>query len=173
MDSELSWWFDPQPTNQDSRPCEMKRFSPRLHYPTFTGVPNQGEAMSGERVMVVCEQPGFRDELAKLIEDHGLESYAAADGIDALRQIYHVRPQVIVSDAALSQLSGFEFLPFVRRRFPRVGVIAVADKRDCREDRPIADLLVPKEPWNPESFIVHLRRMLSQWPLRPEETDCA
>lgn len=130
--------------------------------------------MSGERVMVVCEQPTFREELAKLIEDHGLESFPAADGIDALRQIYHVRPRVIVSDAALSRLSGFEFLPFVRRRFPKIGVIAVADDAEDREDKPVADLLVPRNPWSPERFIAHVRRMLAQWPLRIEqESDCA
>ncbi len=131
--------------------------------------------MSGERVMVVCEQPAFREEVARLIEDHGLESYPAADGIDALRQIYHVRPRVIVSDAGLSPLSGFEFLPFVRRRFPTVGVIAVAGTEEThREERPVADLLVTKNPWNPERLIDHVRRMLAQWPLRSEqESDCA
>ena len=131
--------------------------------------------MFGERVMVVCEQPSFRDEIAKLIEEHGLESYAAADGIDALRQIYHVRPRVIVTDAALSQLCGFEFLAFVRRRFPKVGVIVVgAPEGTSHEDDPVADVLVPRNPWNPERFIAQVRQMLSQWPLREEkEFDCA
>ncbi len=131
--------------------------------------------MFGERVMVVSEQPSFREEVTKLIEDHGLQSFPAADGIDALRQIYHVRPRVIVTDAALSRLSGFEFLPFVRRRFPAVGVIAVAGCEGAQyEERPVADLLVEKDPWNPERFIDHVRRMLAQWPLRAEqESDCA
>lgn len=131
--------------------------------------------MSGERVMVVSEQPSFREEVARLIEDQGLKSYLAADGIDALRQIYHVQPQVIVSDAELSRLSGFEFLPFVRRRFPAVGVIAVGESKEThQEERPVADLLVPKDPWNPERLIDLVRRMLAQWPLRAEEeTDCA
>ena len=131
--------------------------------------------MFGERVMVVCEQTSFRDEITKLIEEHGLESYAAADGIDALRQIYHVRPRVIVTDAALSRLSGFEFLPFVRRRFPKVGVIAVSTTEATYHDEsPVADVLVPRNPWNPERFIAQVRQMLSQWPLREEkEFDCA
>ncbi len=131
--------------------------------------------MSGERVMVVSEQSSFREEVAKLIEDHGLQSYPAADGIDALRQIYHVRPQVIISDAGLSRLSGFEFLPFVRRRFPAVGVIAVGLSQGTHhEERPVADLQVAKDPWNPERFIEHVRWILAQWPLRTEqESDCA
>ena len=131
--------------------------------------------MFGERVMVVCEQTSFRDEITKLIEEHGLESYAAADGIDALRQIYHVRPRVIVTDAALSRLSGFEFLPFVRRRFPKVGVIAVGTTEATYHDEsPVADVLVPRNPWNPERFIAQVRQMLSQFPLREEkEFDCA
>jgi CheY-like chemotaxis protein len=126
--------------------------------------------------MVVCEQPALRDEIAQLIEDHGLESYPAADGIDALRQIYHVRPQVIVSDAALSQLSGFQFLPFVRRRFPTAGVIALGTSESgYHEAPPVADMLVPKNPWNPERFIGHVHQLLSRWPLRNEleEPDCA
>jgi DNA-binding NtrC family response regulator len=131
--------------------------------------------MFGERVMVVSEHPSFREEVARLIEDQGLQSFAAADAIDALRQIYHVRPRVIVSDAGLSRLSGFEFLPFVRRRFPAVGVIAVGASGTAEpEDAPVADLLVPKDPWNPERLIDHVRRMLAQWPLRAEqEPDCA
>ncbi len=125
--------------------------------------------MSGERVMVVSEQPSFREEVARLIEDHGLEPYAAADGIDALRQIYQVRPRLIVSDAGLSRLSGFEFLPFVRRRFPAVGVIAVGDTEPgYHEETPVADVLVPKDPWNPERFINHVRQILAEWPLRAE-----
>jgi CheY-like chemotaxis protein len=131
--------------------------------------------MSGERIMVVCEQSELRDSITQLIENHGLESYPAADGIDALRQIYHVRPQVIISDAALSQLSGFQFLPFVRRRFPTAGVIALAGAEKSHEVTPVADMLVAKDPWNPEHFIGHVRHLLSRWPLRSdvEEFDCA
>ncbi len=131
--------------------------------------------MSGERVMVVSEQPSFREEITRLIEDHGMESYPAADGIDALRQIYHVRPRVIVSDAALSRISGFEFLPFVRRRFPAAAVIAVGTADKIYDDeKPVADLLVPREPWNPDRFMRHVHQMLSKWPLREEkESDCA
>jgi CheY-like chemotaxis protein len=123
--------------------------------------------------MVVCEQPALRDSISQLIEDHGLESFPAADGIDALRQIYHVRPQVIVSDAELARLSGFNFLPFVRKRFPTAGVIALGG--NDHEGAPVADMTLPKEPWSPETLIRHLHHLLSQWPLRSEfqESDCA
>ena len=132
--------------------------------------------MSGERIMVVCEEPALRESITELIEQQGLESYPAGDGIDALRQIYHVRPQVIISDAALSRLSGFEFLPFVRRRFPKVGVIALGSpEANYHEASPLADMTVPKHPWNPERFIRHVKQLLAQWPLRSEleEPDCA
>ena len=85
-------------------------------------------------------------------------------------------PQVIVSDSALSQLSGFQFLPFVRRRFPTAGVIALGTSEGgYNEATPVADMLVPKHPWNPERFIGHVHQLLSQWPLRSgvEESDCA
>ncbi|HEX6880588.1 MAG TPA: response regulator [Terriglobales bacterium] len=132
--------------------------------------------MSAERVMVVCEESELRDSITQLIENHGMQSFAAADGIDALRQIYHVRPRLIVSEAELSRLSGFEFLPFVRRRFPTVGVIALAaSDANSQENAPVADLLVPKTPWNPERLMSHVHQLLAMCPLREEfkESDCA
>jgi CheY-like chemotaxis protein len=124
--------------------------------------------MSGMRVMVVTEHPVFREILTNLIEDRGFEVYPAADGIDALRQIYHVVPRVIVSDAALPNLSGFELLPFVRRRFPEIGVIALWEKR-CTDEHTaeeFADVIIPVDPFNPELLSDALAGLMAEYPFR-------
>jgi CheY-like chemotaxis protein len=127
--------------------------------------------MSGMRVMVVTEHPVFREILTSLIEECGYEVYAAADGIDALRQIYHVLPQVIVSDAALPNLSGFELLPFVRRRFPEIGVIALWEKRCTNEDvaSEFADVTVGVDPFNPQLLTEALAGLATEYPFRAAE----
>src|SRR3954471_19107423 len=124
--------------------------------------------MSGKRVMVVTEHPVFREILTSLIEERGFEAYPAADGIDALRQIYHVLPKVIVSDAALPNLSGFELLPFVRRRFPEIGVIALWEKRCTNENsaNEFADVVLQVDPFNPQQLTDELQGLVKEYPFR-------
>jgi CheY-like chemotaxis protein len=124
--------------------------------------------MSGMRVMVVTEHPVFREILTSLIEERGFEAYPAADGIDALRQIYHVLPKVIVSDAALPNLSGFELLPFVRRRFPEIGVIALWEKRCTNENsaNEFADVVLQVDPFNPQQLTDELQGLVKEYPFR-------
>ncbi len=129
--------------------------------------------MSRLRVMVVDEHEAFREKVSRLVAEQGWEAYPAADGIDALRQIYDVMPQLIVSDAALANLSGFEFLPFVKRRFPSIGVIAVGEP--VRSSKFAADMLLPKQPWNDEAFLESMEDLLSRCPLaaKTEDVNCA
>jgi CheY-like chemotaxis protein len=126
--------------------------------------------MSGFRVMVVTEQPTFRQMLVCLAQERGLEAFPAADGIDALRQIYHVQPHVIVSDAALPNLSGFELLPFVRRRFPQIGVLALRESQPAIEHALFikADVILPSDPFNPALFADLLEGLAAEFPFRSQ-----
>lgn len=131
--------------------------------------------MSGMHVMVVTEHPVFREILTNLVKERGLEAYPAADGIDALRQIYHVLPRVIISDAALPNLSGFELLPFVRRRFPEIGVIALWEKR-CTDERTameFADVILPVDPFNPQLLSDSLAGLVTDYPFRAAQNSGA
>lgn len=111
--------------------------------------------MANCRVMVVDENPAFRDVVVSTIAGRGFEVFPAADGIDALRQIYQVNPDVIVSDAELRDLSGFRFLPFVRRRFPKIGVIALkSETTSAFENKDVvADEVFSCTPFNVTQFI--------------------
>lgn len=135
--------------------------------------------MSKLRVMVVDEHEGFREKVTRLMEKQGFETYPAADGIDALRQIYSVMPQVIVSDAGLTNLSGFQFLPFVKRRFPTISVITLGTQpsESPRTSKFVPDKLLPKQPWDPNALLGSVEEVLSRSPLKLEEevrdADCA
>src|SRR5437764_247552 len=83
------------------------------------------ETMLSYRVMVVAEDFALRKLLVDAIKNWHFEVFPAADGLDALRQIYYVSPHLIVADAELGNYAGFELLPFLRRRFPEAGVIAL------------------------------------------------
>ncbi len=131
--------------------------------------------MSKFRVMVVDEHQGFRETIARLMSEHGYEAFPAADGIDALRQIYDVQPQLIVSDAGLANLSGFEFLPFVKRRFPAIGVIALKPKEkneQAERSGAVADKLLPKQPLNPKELLGSVAELLARTHCGREGAEC-
>jgi CheY-like chemotaxis protein len=130
--------------------------------------------MTKFRVMVVDEHQGFREAVSRLMSEQGYEAYPAADGIDALRQIYEVKPQLIVSDAGLANLSGFEFLPFVKRRFPSIGVIALEGQQNQQTKRSsaVADKLLPKQPLNPKALLGSAEELLARVRAGGDSVEC-
>ena len=76
------------------------------------------------RVLVVDDEESIRLVFAQLLQREGYEVTTAENGFDALLQLKQFLPEVIISDLNMPKMSGFEFLSVVRRRFPKISVIA-------------------------------------------------
>ena len=76
-------------------------------------------------VLVVDDEPSVRESLAGFLNDAGYDVSTAEHGFDALLQLKRITPDVIISDLDMPQMSGFEFLSVVRRRFPEIPVVAI------------------------------------------------
>ena len=121
--------------------------------------------------MVVAEDPALRNTLTSLLEKWDFQAFPAADSIDALRQIYHVLPQIVVTDLELSKSAGFELLPFLRRRFPEMGVVVLSRgkvRADDNSHQAIADDIAVIDPLDPELLRNSLRGMSAKVPFRRE-----
>jgi CheY-like chemotaxis protein len=108
------------------------------------------------RILVVDDEPGVRESMAMLLTAAGYEVRTAQHGLDALLQLRNLPPpDVIVSDLAMPQMSGFEFLSVVRRRFPEIPVLAVIGPYDSSDIIPggiIADAFYAKGRNCPQEF---------------------
>jgi CheY-like chemotaxis protein len=76
------------------------------------------------RILVVDDEEVVRELFVRLLQEEGYEVAAAENGFDGLLKIKHFLPEVIISDLNMPEMSGFEFLSVVRRRFPKISVIA-------------------------------------------------
>ena len=65
---------------------------------------------SGERVLIVEDEPSTRVGLTELVRTWGFTTDAAADGQEALQKITTFRPSIIVSDLVMPRMGGLELL---------------------------------------------------------------
>ena len=78
------------------------------------------------QILVVDDEEGIRDMSELLTVRAGYEVSTAQNGLDALLKMKRASPDIIISDLKMPQMSGFEFLSVVRRRFPEIPVIPIS-----------------------------------------------
>jgi DNA-binding response OmpR family regulator len=108
------------------------------------------------RILVVDDEPAIRESMAMFLTAAGYDVSTAEHGFDALLQLRSVTPDIIISDLNMPQMSGFEFLSVVRRRFPEVPVVAVSGAYESGDRIPggvIADAFYAKGQHHPEELL--------------------
>lgn len=111
---------------------------------------------SKHQILVVDDEPSIRESMSRLLNVAGYDVSTAQHGFDALVQLKTMTPDVIISDLHMPQMSGFEFLSVVRRRFAEIPVIAASGAYDSSDYIPggvIADAFYAKGQHHPEELL--------------------
>jgi CheY-like chemotaxis protein len=64
--------------------------------------------------------------LSETLEECGYSVRSAVGGLEALTEIRRRAPDILLSDLNMPRMSGFELLSIVRRRHPKIKVIAMS-----------------------------------------------
>ena len=67
-------------------------------------------SMTGERVLIVEDEPSTRLGLTELVRTWGFTTDSAADGEEALKRVTAFRPSIIISDLVMPRMGGLELL---------------------------------------------------------------
>ena len=81
-------------------------------------------------VLVVDDDASVRTSLSTVFSTLGYDVQMAEDGFSALAAIRLKIPDLLISDLNMPGMSGFELLSVVRRRFPRIRVVAMSGAFD-------------------------------------------
>ena len=120
------------------------------------------------RVLVVDDDPTVLQVSALVFKSHGYEVRTAAEGFQALVELRRSTPHVIVSDLRMPNMSGFELLSVVRRRFPHIPVVAISGEFNGESPAGlIADAFFTKGQYPPEDLFRKIAELIEQSPLRP------
>jgi DNA-binding response OmpR family regulator len=120
------------------------------------------------RLLVVDDEPNIRNLLQMVLSTEGYEVCVARDGFHALAQMRGALPDLIITDLKMPNMSGFEFLSVVRRRFPQIPTIAISGEYQPPVEPlgVLADAFFPK-PHMPEELSAKVGELLREAPLRP------
>lgn len=120
------------------------------------------------RVLVVDDDPTVLQVSSEVFKAQGYEVRTAADGFHALVELRRSMPDVIVSDLKMPNMSGFELLSVVRRRFPHIPVIAISGEFIGESPTGfLADAFFAKGQYPPEDLFRKITELIEQSPLRP------
>jgi CheY-like chemotaxis protein len=120
------------------------------------------------RLLVADDESSMRDLLLMSLSKEGYEVRVAKDGFDALAQMRGALPDLILTDLKMPNMSGFEFLSVVRRRFPQIPTIAISGEYESpvQELGVLADAFLAK-PHMPKELFAKIAELLDVAPLRP------
>ena len=98
------------------------------------------------KLLIVDDEPALRESLSQLFIACGYSVCSAQDGFSALDRMKQGLPDIILSDLNMAGMSGFDFLPTVRSRFPAIHLIAMSASFTGNEVPPgvVADAFYPK-----------------------------
>ena len=77
-------------------------------------------------LLIVDDEPSVRLTLSNVLAEVGYSVRSAGDGLCALHEIRNEVPKLLLSDLNMPNMSGFELLSVVRRRFPAIRTIAMS-----------------------------------------------
>ena len=119
------------------------------------------------RILVVDDEPLIRETSKLILGEQGYEVRTAGDGFEALIELRRALPDVIISDLSMPNMSGFELLSVVRRRFPHIAVIAFSGKfENTKPAALIADSYFSKGHYTPEELFNDISRLLQRGTIR-------
>jgi CheY-like chemotaxis protein len=135
------------------------RTAPRPQWPYLSWIQSDPKVIAvseNHRILVVDDEPNIREGIAKLLSAEGYNVSTAEHGFDALLQLRSANPELIVSDLNMPQMSGFELLSVLRRRFPEILVIAMSGAYESGDYVPggvIADAFYAKGLHHPQELV--------------------
>ena len=118
------------------------------------------------RILVVDDDERVLHASQAVLESNGYEVRTARDGFEALIELRAALPDVIITDLGMPNMSGFELLSVVRKRFPQVSVIAISGQFAGGSGGLIADAFFAKGQFKPEELFAKVAALIAAGPPR-------
>ena len=121
------------------------------------------------RILIVDDDPLILQGTAAIVRSFGFTVRTAEDGFVALEILREVLPDMILSDLRMPNMSGFELLSIVRRRFPHIPTIGISGEF-ILATMPLGllvDHFFQKGGYSPDELKAKIKELITDSPIRP------
>ena len=81
---------------------------------------------TNKSILIVEDDPASQNILARLLKSRGYEVMAAGTGPEAMAATAQLKPQLALVDIILPEVSGMDYLKWVRKKHPETKVIILS-----------------------------------------------
>lgn len=121
------------------------------------------------RMLIADADANLLISLSSSLTRAGYEVRTALDGFEALAVMRASLPDLLVSALRMPNMSGFELLSIVRRRFPGVSVIAFSSEfTPAMAPDILCDQYIEENPDLPVKLVAVVRELLARSPVRSQ-----
>ncbi len=117
-----------------TKPLDLKRISETLARAGVTAPADLAAEEPGQRtrtrILLVDDQPEFRDMLAEYLDSKDYEVAEAGSGEEALTAVAEFRPRIVLLDVMMAGMGGLEALAQIKTLYPETCVIMVTALED-------------------------------------------
>ncbi len=79
----------------------------------------------GKRILVVEDDEMNLELIEDVLQMYGYKPYLAKDGVEALKKLNYIKPDLVLLDLRLPKMNGEDVLKLIKKRFKDLPVIAV------------------------------------------------
>lgn len=119
------------------------------------------------KVLLVDDDDGIRDGMSELLGVYGVETYSAANGNEATKQLAEHRVDVVVLDIFMPEKDGLETISDIRANYGDVKIIAMSGYAQTRFDplefaKELGADIVLNKPFSADEFLTSLKTVAPQ-----------
>lgn len=120
------------------------------------------------RILLADSDPECLQTCSNQLRSEGYEVIIASNGFEALHALRGATPDLLITDLSLSQMSGFELLSVVRKRFPQITAIAMSGNYEPANvpSETLCDAFVAKAPNFCFELMEQVRTLMRMAPVR-------
>src|SRR5437762_9679904 len=100
-------------------------------------------ATSAPTVLVIDDEMGILDAIRILLKSEGFIPYTALGGKKGLEQIAALKPELIITDVRMPDVTGLDILASVRAHDPEAVVILMTAQASLRSEEHTSELQSP------------------------------
>jgi class 3 adenylate cyclase/DNA-binding response OmpR family regulator len=126
--------------------------------------------MDKKRVLIFEDSDTYADILLEFLAKEGYETERARNGLEGIKKVYRFLPDLIISNAELPLLKGYQSISFLKSRpaTRKIPVIVFSLQGESKDkfwgEQAGADLFLEKTPENLEELSGQIQRLLDENP---------